>query len=207
MFMGTAKRREKEREELKRLILDAAKELFVENGLEHTTMRNIADKIDYSVGTVYLYFEDKDSILFEINNSGFSLLKQYMIEAMSITEDPYQQLGNIARAYVKFALENRSLYDLMFIMTAPIDYICKHHGGEWGEGQNTFDFLQMLIQRCLDNKSILEGDSKTLSVLFWSIAHGMSSLYIRGRLEVVEDTDIEVFMNEVLRAFLNIIKK
>ena len=205
--MGTAERREREREELKNLILDAAKELFIEKGLDQTTMRNIADKINYSVGTVYLYYKDKDAILFEINNSGFNLLKQYMAESILISEEPYQQLVNIAHAYVKFAFENRELYDLMFIMTAPIDHVCKDkHGVEW-EGQDAFGFLQIIVQRSLDNNCIVDGDPKILSVLFWSVVHGISSLYIRDRLNVLGEPDIEDIMNKVQVTFLDMIKR
>ena len=205
--MGTAERREKEREELKKLILDAAKELFIEKGLDQTTMRNIADKINYSVGTVYLYFNDKDAIMFEINNSGFNLLKQYMAEAMLVSEDPYQQLVDVAYGYVKFAFENRELYDLMFIMTAPIDHVCKHCDGIGWEGQDAFGFLQIIVQRCLDNNSIVKGDPKILSILFWSVVHGISSLYIRDRLNVLGEPDIKDIMNKVQATFLDIIKR
>ncbi|MGM5629335.1 TetR/AcrR family transcriptional regulator [Apibacter raozihei] len=206
--MGTAERRQKEKEDLKNSILEAAKELFIEKGLEHTTIRNIAEKIDYSVGTVYLYFKDKDSILFEINKSGFGLLKQYMAEAVSNTEDAFQQLTDIAHAYVKFALENRELYDLMFIMTAPIDHVYKHCDGEGWEGQDAFGFLQTIIQRCLDNEMIQDGEPDVLAVLFWSTVHGMSSLYIRNRLNVIEEANIKNIMNyEVLDAFIKLIKK
>ena len=57
--MSSADRKAREKEELKALILKASMKLFVEKGIEQTTIRNIADAIDYSIGTVYVYFKDK----------------------------------------------------------------------------------------------------------------------------------------------------
>ncbi|MCU0376473.1 MAG: TetR/AcrR family transcriptional regulator [Chitinophagaceae bacterium] len=69
--MGTSERKAKEKEELKTLILRAAKKLFVEKGIEQTTIRNIANAIEYSVGTVYVYYKDKNDILHELHTQGF----------------------------------------------------------------------------------------------------------------------------------------
>ncbi|HEY1434684.1 MAG TPA: helix-turn-helix domain-containing protein, partial [Thermoanaerobaculia bacterium] len=46
--MGTIERRERERQELRDRILDAARELFVEQGYDAVTMRKIAERIEYS---------------------------------------------------------------------------------------------------------------------------------------------------------------
>ncbi len=53
--MGTKERRTREKEELRRQIIAAARELFVNEGYENVSMRKIADKIEYSPTTIYLY--------------------------------------------------------------------------------------------------------------------------------------------------------
>ena len=58
--MGSNERRERERLELRQLILDAARELFVEEGYDAVTMRRIAEKIEYTPTTIYLHFKDPD---------------------------------------------------------------------------------------------------------------------------------------------------
>ena len=62
--MGVADRKEREKTEMQKRILDAARVLFLEKGFEKTSIRNIADLIEYSPGTIYLYFKDKNEILF-----------------------------------------------------------------------------------------------------------------------------------------------
>ena len=91
IFMSTAERKAREKEALKSLILKGAKKLFLERGIEQTTIRNIADEIDYSVGTVYVYFKDKNAILHDLHSIGFQELGGYFKELFAI-EDPMERL-------------------------------------------------------------------------------------------------------------------
>src|SRR6187399_273997 len=107
--MSIAERKAKEKEELKDLILQAAKELFVEQGVEKTTIRNIADKISYSVGTVYVYFRDKNAILHALHSLGFLQYAERQLALQHIA-DPMERLIARGRAYIMFALENPDMY-------------------------------------------------------------------------------------------------
>jgi len=60
--MGIAERKEKQKLEIRKLILDASMKLFIDEGYDNVTIRKIADLIEYSPTTVYLYFKDKDEI-------------------------------------------------------------------------------------------------------------------------------------------------
>jgi len=61
--MGVQERRAREKKELRQEILDAARDLFVREGFENVSMRKIAEKIEYSPTTIYLYFQDKADLL------------------------------------------------------------------------------------------------------------------------------------------------
>ena len=58
--MGIAERKEKQKLDIRNAILEASRKLIVEEGFEKVTMRKIADLIEYSPTTVYLYFKDKN---------------------------------------------------------------------------------------------------------------------------------------------------
>ena len=62
--MGILERKERDREDMRRLILGAARQLFLEQGYEKTSIRNIADVIEYSPATIYLYYKDKNELFF-----------------------------------------------------------------------------------------------------------------------------------------------
>ena len=76
--MGITERREREREEVRRKILDAARELFATEGYENVTMRRIAEAIEYSPTTIYLHFEDKDDLVRALCHEDFGRLLEAM---------------------------------------------------------------------------------------------------------------------------------
>src|SRR5687768_9797121 len=101
--MSIAERKAKEKEELRDLILHAAMELFVEKGIDKTTIRNIADRISYSIGTVYVYFRDKNAILHALHTLGFRQYAERQLALQHIV-DPMERLIARGRSYIMFAL-------------------------------------------------------------------------------------------------------
>ncbi len=75
--MGITERKEREKQEKRTLILEAATKMFLEDGFDKTSLRNIADKIEYSPATIYLYFKDKNELFYAIQEKGFELLLKY----------------------------------------------------------------------------------------------------------------------------------
>ena len=72
--MGIKERQERDREAVRRAILDAARELFVSRGLRNVSIRKIAERIEYSPAAIYGYFPSKDDIFFALAEEGFRLL-------------------------------------------------------------------------------------------------------------------------------------
>ena len=71
---------EAERQQLRTLIIDAARELFVTQGVEAVTMREIAKRIGYSATSIYLHFADKDTLLRAICDTDFLALASALKE-------------------------------------------------------------------------------------------------------------------------------
>jgi AcrR family transcriptional regulator len=178
--MGIAERKEREKSEMRSLILDAAMKLFLELGYEHVTLRKIAEAIEYSPGTVYLYFKDKNEILYDLQKRAFSLFFESQNSILEKFLDPEQRLYKLGEAYIDFALQNPSHYELMFILTAPM--ACLAEGAEWEEGGKAFEILLRTVTECMQKGLIPEGDPMAASLLFWSSMHGLVTLSIRGRL-------------------------
>src|SRR5438132_13307887 len=74
--MGIKERQERDREAVRRAILDAARELFVSDGYTNVSIRKIADRIEYSPAAIYGYFPSKDDIFFALAEEGFRLLSE-----------------------------------------------------------------------------------------------------------------------------------
>lgn len=182
--MTISNRKERQKEELKAKILQAARELFMQKGFEDTSIRNIAEKIEYSPTTIYLYFKDKDDIFHELHKEGFTLLNQYF-RPLSHVSNPFERLKAINKAYINFALENGEFYDLMFIIRSPINSLDKDDS-TWDEGNRAFAFLVNTIQECSDQGYFSGMPVQIVAFTVWSMVHGIVSLEIRNRCSVVD---------------------
>jgi AcrR family transcriptional regulator len=183
--MTIANRRERQKEELRTKILHTAKELFIERGYDDTSIRTIADRIEYSPTTIYLYFKDKDDIFYALHQEGFALLNQYF-KPLAFVENPFERLKAITQAYVKFALENKEFYDLMFISRVPMDSI-KDKCEEWDEGANSFQALVGTVTQCIEMGYFKGMEAETLSFTLWGMVHGVCSLEICERCTVLTE--------------------
>ena len=65
--MGTRARREQEKENMRNAILEAATKIIVSEGYEKLSMRKIAEAIDYTPTTIYIYYKDKAQIVDDIS--------------------------------------------------------------------------------------------------------------------------------------------
>ena len=111
--MGIKERKKRDAGLMRSRILKAAMELYVKGGYENVTMRRIAAKIEYSPGTIYLYFQNKKDIMLQLCYQGFELLLAQQDKLLKIA-DPLEKLSAGGRYYLAFALENPELYELMF---------------------------------------------------------------------------------------------
>ncbi|MBN7811963.1 TetR/AcrR family transcriptional regulator [Algoriphagus sp. H41] len=204
--MGIADRKERDKEELREKILVAAKALFLEKGVEKTSIRNIADQIEYSPGIIYHYFRDKNEIFHALHQGGFMQLMEKM-QVLRSVRNPMERLKAMGSIYITFAIENPDMYDLMFIKEAPIDHVYNSEHDCWKEGGGTFENLRMTIKECADAGHFTGHDLEPLTYLIWSAVHGLVSLHIRKRCEVVLPERQNTIVREGLEEFFKILDR
>ena len=179
--MGIAERKEKQKLEIRKLILDASMKLFVEEGFDNVSIRRIADLIEYSPTTVYLYFKDKDEIFFNLHEFGFQLMQE-MNKDLDAIKNPLLRLQKMGENYLHFGMENPEYYDLMFIQRAPMKKL-KEMGCEWENGDAAMTRLRTTVAECMEKKLIAPTNAELVSISVWSMVHGLVSLAIRERME------------------------
>ena len=116
--MGLKERQERDREAVRRAILDAARELFVAEGFQNVSIRKIAERIEYSPAAIYGYFPSKDDIFFALAEEGFRLLG----DPASVRDDPALKdappiervRASFWRLY-EFSREQPQYFALMFV--------------------------------------------------------------------------------------------
>ena len=195
--MGIVERKEREREEMRKLILNAAQTLFLANGYEKVSIRNIADAIEYSPATIYLYFKDKNDLLFALHQRGFVQMVEEFRPLLLLT-DPFEKLVEMGRSYIRFAVQNPELFDLMFIMTAPMDTL---DNKDWVEGDQAFGLLMQVVQECIDEGIFRKHDVQATAMMIWSGIHGYTALFLRKRLGMFPECDRQDIMDEAFNLF------
>lgn len=169
-------RREQEKREVRAAIIQAAGELFLEKGYEGFSLRQIAERIGYSPGTIYLYFKDKDDLLFTLAIEGFNEFGARLQAAQATSTDPLQQLRAMGLAYVDFGLAHPAHYQLMF-MQRP-EFMLKERDEDDAQPVDTFAILQATVEACMAAGKMRQDDPVAASDVVWSALHGVVSLAI-----------------------------
>ncbi|WP_442590984.1 TetR/AcrR family transcriptional regulator [Pedobacter sp. AW31-3R] len=204
--MAIKDRKERDKLDRRKLIIESATRLFLEQGYDKTSIRNIADDIEYSPATIYLYFKEKDEIFFIIHEQGFDILNKAFSQHMDI-KDPMERLHAIGHSYIRFAMENPDYYDLMFTMRAPLNEIACNE--KWDAGDHAFQFLVNTVTECIAEQQIAATDTYLAAMTIWSYAHGLVSLYIRQRfqsMQMGDDQSIRKMLDQSMEYFLHSIK-
>jgi AcrR family transcriptional regulator len=113
--MGIKERHERDREAVRRSILDAARDLFVTEGYRHVSIRKIAERIEYSPAALYSYFPSKDDIFFALAEEGFN--KLYDSAAVESLEGvpPLESIRRIFWGLYRFSVDHPEYFALMFV--------------------------------------------------------------------------------------------
>ncbi len=96
-------------------ILQAAKELFLEQGYDQTTIRRIADRVGVSAPALYLYFQDKEQMMLALCDQTFGHLLEKIGEIERNVRDPLLRIRRFGEAYLHFGLEHPDEYRLIFV--------------------------------------------------------------------------------------------
>jgi AcrR family transcriptional regulator len=178
--LGTTERRERERQELRDRILDAARTLFAEQGYDAVTMRKIAEKIEYSPTAIYFHFKDKQTLLQELCDTDFGALA-HEFQKIARIADPIDRLRQIGRAYVSFAIAYPNHYRLMFM--TPSKASLNPDSSRLARGNPEEDAYAFL--RATVSEGIAAGrmrpelsNADLVSQMVWAGTHGVVSLHI-----------------------------
>lgn len=174
--MVTRNRQEIDKEKLKQEIMDAAREMFVAEGYHRVSMRKIAEKINYSPTTIYLYFKDKNDLLHQICEQTFARLAQNINAINQLSDNPLERLRSGLREYVHFGLKNPSQYEIIFITPLP-----RHLETEFEKtnGKLAFDTLRQVVAECISSKLLKSSDVELISQTLWAGIHGVTALLIQ----------------------------
>ncbi len=145
--MGIRERQDRERQAVRLAILDAARDLFVDEGYRNVSIRKIAERIEYSPAAIYSYFASKDDIFFALAEEGFRRLDA-KVRGVLGHDDPLEEVRACWWAYYEFSREQREFFELMFVDRS-VPQITEQWTGLAFVHQ-MLEFAASRIQRCTD---------------------------------------------------------
>jgi len=109
-----ARRSDHSREELREMALSAAEQIVVEQGFEGLSARKVAAAIGYTVGTLYLVFENLDDLILHINARTLDRLHTRMTASQAQCNDASNCLLQLGQVYIHFADEDPHRWAMVF---------------------------------------------------------------------------------------------
>ncbi|PZA06579.1 MULTISPECIES: TetR/AcrR family transcriptional regulator [unclassified Meiothermus] len=195
----SVERRERRRQETRQAILEAATQLFEREGYEGFSLRQVAEAIGYTPTTIYLYFKDKEDLLFAVCQQGFTEFTEALGRAYRQNPDPLQRLHALAWAYLEFGLSRPLHYQVMFMQRS--DWVTKATDSK-GEvqGSNSYTILMNAVIEAMKAGAIRMGDPIETTNLLWSGVHGIVSLALsmRGVIPKWEESEARRLMRNYL---------
>jgi TetR/AcrR family transcriptional regulator len=185
--MGVAERKEREKKARRQAILDAARECFFRDGFEATTISQIADNVELSTGTLYLYFKNKEEIYVSILEEGLEILYALMKGSEHPGASPSELLEGYANAYFGFYTDYGQYFDIMFFLRRPDRRVEVEVELQETLDQQTINCLGLLESAI--ERGIEEGDFRAVSPyeasrVMWATMNGLMVLHEQRTEEI-----------------------
>jgi AcrR family transcriptional regulator len=174
-----AQLREQNHANVRTAILNAARDLFVQEGVAGLSMRRLAEKIGYTPRTIYLYFADKDDLLSELIEEGVGHLADNLEAAFAKHRAPQRRLEAVAHAYVAFGIEHPQAYEAIFMARSHPMTRESAHLGQHVQGKRMLEVLDRAVREA--GRSMATQDHQVRVQALRCALHGVTSLLVLGR--------------------------
>jgi AcrR family transcriptional regulator len=176
--MGAKERREREKEQRKNQILDAARTLLLERGLSATSINQIAKRAELSVGAIYFYYRNKEELFAALQVEGLGLLSRTIRRAASVKAAPDEKIRNIAQAYWRFSDKQKNYFDVVnYFLSSPEPIFSPDLKKQVDErGNESLLILADVIAAGVRDGVFRNLDPKRQAIVLWGALHGMIQL-------------------------------
>lgn len=193
------RRNQHSREQQREMAIAATELILVREGMPGLTMRKVADAIGYTVGNLYLLFQNQDQLLVAVNERTADAIHSFMRDALEGRSDARERLRALASAYIEFAHRHPDRWRLMFEHSLPA-------GSERPRGvELRVKRMFELVETCLAPLVPGAGSEQLrLSAgTLWSGVHGICVLAVTGKLRWSGSGSYQPFSDHLVDTFLD----
>jgi AcrR family transcriptional regulator len=166
--------RERRHQKTKQAILQAAQDIITEKGIDGLSLREIANRIDYSPAGLYEYFGSKDDIIAAVCLEEFQRFSGYL-NRVPTNLSPVKRIIQLGQAYLDFAKENPQHFMLVFTMIPPAKVSSRVFLAEG----TPFAILRQSVETYIEAENIPLPDEYAVddvAYILWAKIHGMAML-------------------------------
>jgi AcrR family transcriptional regulator len=189
--------------DLKEALLQAAKRLIVEKGIDALSLRSIAAEVGVSHMAPYAHFKNKSELFQSLAALGFVELSTKLQKIQQVTKNSNELILLYGVAYIEFATAHPELYKLMLNQTHSDLKAKTTSNSSLKKGQETE--TEIILKQASKRPYMLlrqgfainESDEDTLNIQAqgaWALVHGISSLLITGQLVIDKNLSIKEFL-------------
>lgn len=205
--MGSKERREREKKQRKNQILDVARELLLEKGLQATSINQIAKRSELSVGAFYFYYKRKEELYVTLQQEGLDLLYGMTTAAIRRKRNPRAKIRAIAQTYLTFAEEHRSYFDIInfFLNSSSGIFFSEQLKEQVDEhGNRIVDVLANVISDGIHSGDFRPVSAKRYALILWSTIHGVTQLR-KLRHTILRGEDLHKIYTDAVELFIEVI--
>jgi len=204
--MGISERREREKEERRRAILNCARELIILHGVQRVSMEDIARKAELSKATVYLYFSSKDILLNEICEEAARVFMEHLKPILETGTTGMAAIKYFWRGYVELFGnfdEMVIIFQVRNFINPGLPFVSLDEESKSPNVDAILEAVKMLIDQC-KNEGIF--DPSLDSVLATRLLLSMFSITVENAARVPPETRKSMVIDEMKNVFQIIIR-
>lgn len=198
-------KKEAEIEKHKQAIKTQAMTLILAEGLDQLSMRKLAASLQMTVGNLYHYYANKDSLLADLVLEGYQKIVKLIQDAKDETLSCEKQLYATFYAYIKGMLAQKELYEIMMNsnhsvikqQTQILEKGIREH-------RSSIQMLCQLLQKGVQQQEFEIEDIELSAQCIWCAVFGLIDRLIK---EKVAQQQAERLINAQLEAQLRSIRK
>lgn len=187
-------RTEEARNIRKTALLNAAKIIFFENGYKNTTIKDITDKAGVSIGTFYLYFDNKLTIYKNVLFEGILQLEQQLRNSVKSYDTDKESaeflLKILAKSYVDFYVQNPEYFDIIAVLNLSEEELRENYSRISREihvkARDVLRFIESIIRLGKQKKEFMVENSGAAALGIWALLEGILILNHRNNLTLLK---------------------
>ena len=163
----------------RRKILEAAREIYLEGGIDALSMRAVASRVGVTATALYRHVANKEEMLAQVIEHGLDIFSSYLSRCLA-APTPRERLEQTGAQYLRFALEHPRYYETLFMSASRLD-LSEEKAGLRERRASTFQFVVDRISECMESGLLCRDDPVEVALTTWAHSHGLVALYFTGK--------------------------